>query len=236
MWFALVVLLQNLLIATFQATVFYKATFMFRVKRFRQNASPVLMIIFCYFTVVSFLMLIYVTYILIHWRPHEILYNGRVLYLIGLIPWTLLISNPIFEFALCIERCLIILFPHKYFNFWKKPMCVGVCVSTAIILVTNLWLNDFIWLPENGPTECRYFSCVITPIPPKFMNTYKIVIAVAEGVAAVFLLYLVKCKTISISKKVKRKSVAILAIIVSTIVFEITPNVMDSIYFSVSFF
>ena len=235
MWFSVEVLMQTLLIITFQITVLYKCILMFRVKRLRQQASPILMIFFCYLTIVSSMMLVYTTYILIFWRPFEILYSGRVLYLIGLIPWILLISNPIFECALCIERCLIIAFPHKYFNQWKKPMCVGVCVSTVIILVTNLWLNDFIWLPPNGPTECRYFSCVITPIPQRYMNTYKIAISVAEGVAAFFLLYLVKCRTISMSKKAKRKNTVILMIISSTIVFEFGPNILDSVYMNVSY-
>lgn len=208
---------------------------MFTTKHLRLSGSPLLLLFFSYLTIESSTALIYTGYVLIFWRPNEIIYENVTMYLIGIIPWILLISNPIFEFALCVERCCVVLFPYKYFNHWKRTMCITVFIVTTVTLMLMLWINDFIWLPPNEISQCRYFSCVITAIPAKYMNIYKIVISVLEVFAALMLMMLIKFRKLTMSKKGKKKNMVILIIIFSTLLFEFGPNIADTIYFYVSF-
>lgn len=161
-FFASAVLVQIILTLTFQAVVLYKCYQMFTKRLLRTSATPVLRVFFGYLATVSTTTIIHCVYMIALWRPFEIIYDGPFMYITGGIPYVLLISNPVYEFALCVERCCVIAFPHTYYHNYKKSMAFGAFFFTIITVVCNAWVNGFIWLPPEGLSWCRFFSCMIS--------------------------------------------------------------------------
>ena len=220
----------------FQFGILQKCYRMFSSKQMRSNSTPTFLLFFCYLTVSSITAILYYIYTLVLWRSDEVLYNAQIMYFSGLIPWILIISNPIFQFGLCLERCFIVAFPYRYLHKWKRAMCIFVLEFSFIALSSNLIFNGFIWLPADAATECRYFSCVVSVLPQRYVSTYKIVISALELISAIVLFCLIKFKTLNMTSKGRKKNVVILVVILTTVLCEFTPNLIDAMFFNVCFF
>ena len=206
---------------------------MFKSKQLRANSTPTFILFFSYLTLVSVTAIPYCLYVIAFWRPDEIIYQEKVMYLVGIVPWILVISNPIFQFGLCLERCFIVAFPYRYLHKWKRTMCIFVLTFSLFVMSLVMWLDGFFWLPPDSEPACQYFSCVISALSQKYITVYKISIAVLEFIVALILGALIKQKTKS--TKSKTKNIVILVVVATTVICELTPNIIDTIVQNISF-
>uniref|UniRef100_A0AC35FXD8 G-protein coupled receptors family 1 profile domain-containing protein n=1 Tax=Panagrolaimus sp. PS1159 TaxID=55785 RepID=A0AC35FXD8_9BILA len=154
------------------------------------------------------------------------------MYFIGIVPEILLISNPLFEFVLCVERCILLTSPYKYFYRWKKFTFFSLISFSAAAIAANLWIYNFIWFPSEFDSECQYFTCIISVFPISYIIVYKIIFAVGEISIGLILLYLIKsCTKETTSNAKKKKNMVVLSIIWTTVCLELIPDIFDLIVY-----
>lgn len=234
-YYNLLVLIHLILQLLFGLFILYKAVRILKLKQILSKATPTMVLYFCFMAFLGLTLALYSLFAIIFWRPDIVLIDQTALYIIGFIPWILITINPVIEFCLCLERIFTISFPYRYLEKSKKLMSACTFCFFIFSLVLMIFINDLAKLPPFKRLICRFFTCLTTFYPKRYLLPYKIFISALEGAAAVFLLFLIKYKTIpSIYNKNKSRNKAMIIIISTTIVFEFTPNLIDQIFNAVS--
>ena len=233
--FPFLVLLQVILTTLLNIAIIYKSVILLRAPNIRLKVSPTLMLFVYYLIVLSSTMIIYCSYLLIFWRPVEYLYTETLIYVIGFPSWILLISNPIFEFCLCLERCSAVCFPFQYNLRWKKIFAVGTVALVLIYIALNIWINNLFYISEVSLIPCTFFTCIVYNVPGRKLIEFKIVASVLDIFAAGTLILLMKFRlSASTHSTGKSRNRVILIIIFITVILELAPNLIDRILRNVS--
>ena len=130
------------------------------------NFSPTITIYLTYLFLWSLTSFLSCAYLISFWRPETSIYDGRILYLIGLPSAILMMLNPIMESTLCFDRCLSIIFPLKYSRREKNLFaCFAVC-QILFVLGLMVWINKLIPIFNQllPTTNCRFFGCIVASL------------------------------------------------------------------------
>lgn len=180
----------------------------------------------------SITMLIYCLYLIILWRPDEILYNQKVLYILGLPSYILMFLNSAVESVLGLDRCLCILFPLHYEKHLKR--LYGILSIAVLLLFTGavIYVNGFIdILMVDLTTKCSFFSCIFAAFNPPHVYVMKLTtLGITAAIGCVlFLLVKLYLRNTNI-KDNKKMNKTIIGVIASTTIFELLPNIMAQIF------
>lgn len=163
------------------------------------------------------LLLINAAYILILWRPNEVIYNPMILYYIAGIPTIYVNFVPVADFYLCLDRCFLVGLPMKYSRGWDK-FIVGAFGATvgAILLTYFLATRYFAFFTRSTTTSCTFYICLVYELKyPLIISFTKYVFCglnVAAAAALIGLNYFGKSLQKEVSRKLN-KSVMIVSVI-----------------------
>ena len=88
------------------------------------NISPTITVFYWYIFLRSLWSFINFAYLLGWFRLNTILYDARVLYILGMFPGIFVTTNSLVELFLCLDRCLYIIFPLQYSKSHLVPVIV----------------------------------------------------------------------------------------------------------------
>ena len=123
-------------------------------------SSPSINFYFFTQSLASLVASIYLTFLLIGWRPHPTEYHAYLMYFIGLFQSLFNTLAPASVFALGLDRCLCVLFPFKYSKQHNSyPMYLGMIVIAGLgtISLTVIIIPSF---PKVLYTSCPSFACL----------------------------------------------------------------------------
>lgn len=229
-------LFQPIFVCFIQTYIFYKSLRILRIKNLNQKLSPTLVLFFIYLCVLSVLQTIYKFYTIIFWRPDKILYNQQMLYGLGISPWMLMSSNPIFEICFCFERCFAVCFPGSYNEKSRRNICILCIFLFFTYIASNTWINDLTNPQWDKAEDCQHFSCIVYSIANTHIFMFKIILSAINLLSAFFLLFLIKLKFRNVNIQGKRNNYAIIFVIFVTVTFEFSPDLLDFIFKQVSLF
>jgi hypothetical protein len=228
--FLFIVLFQLIISFFIQTLIIIKCFYIIKCKSVIANLSATLILYFYYLFFTSISLGGYNIYAIIFWRPTETEHNAKILYFVGLISWILLVSNPIFEFCLCIERCFAIYFPVFYNQRLQHFMHFISVFCFVFYVILFIFLNGILKLPKEKITSCPFFECIFYQTIERDAIELKIIFSAIDVISAVLLLFLLKFKfKKNGNSEEKSLNKTVFIIIFATTAFEVTPNFIDYI-------
>uniref|UniRef100_A0AC35F1M2 Uncharacterized protein n=1 Tax=Panagrolaimus sp. PS1159 TaxID=55785 RepID=A0AC35F1M2_9BILA len=232
--FPYIVLFQLIISVFIQTFMVFKCFYIIKRKSVIANFSATLILYFYYLFLTSISLGGCNIYAIIVWRPSETEQNATILYFGGIISWILLVSNPIFEFCLCIERCFAIYFPVFYNQRLQHFMHFISIFCFAFFVILFIFLNGILKLPKEKNTSCPFFECIFYQTIERDAIELKIILSAIDVSSAVLLLFLLKFKFKNNgNSEEKSLNKTVYLIILATTAFEVTPNFIDYILLKV---
>ena len=156
------------------------------------SRTPIVQIYFWFTGTSSILLLINAGYILIWWRPNEILYHPLTLYYISGIPTIYVSFIYVADFFLCFDRCLLVAFPIKYRQKQRQlNACLFGLIIAGIFVSYILATNYFAFSPQDSRTLCVNYICLVLQLKyPLIIRYTKLVFCSLNLIAATYLLVL----------------------------------------------
>ena len=189
--------------------------------------SATLVFYFAYIFLFGLTSIVYFVYFFILWRFDLVIYNGKVLYLLGIVPFICTSINSPMEWVLCMDRCLAVTFHLRYTK--KRQALFTVFGITVIACVTFVYADILrIYFPAGTPTACRFFGCFFQG------NTNMLYIklggTICSLVTVIAFAFLIKFKFHTVNKNVKRINKTVLIIICLTTFTELIPILIGNTF------
>ena len=197
------------------------------------NISSTMTVNFVYVFIFAIASLIYHIYLFIFWRLDSIIYDGRILYVTGVIPWILMMTNSVMEFFLCIDRCLSVVFPFKYNGTQKNVFTILTIfgfIGGAVIIV--YFCNLVFLYPADPVTTCRFFGCFVQANNFSMLMV-KIIFILSNLVVALTLALLIKFVFKTNNASIKHMNNTVLIMVICTTFIELIPFVVAQIFYTV---
>ena len=200
------------------------------------NLSPLIIVYFVLIFIQSLTSLAYYMYSIILWRPDSVVYDSRILLILGLTCAFFLFLHPIVEILLCIDRCITVAIPFRY-GPRGKMIYMGIALAlltiiSAAVLFQVYSINTF---PENAETTCRVYYCLGFFLSQKYSMIVRISMACISVFCCLMLAFLLK-KNLNNNTAMRRVNRTVLIMIIASVCLDFCPNVIGQIFQSVSVF
>ena len=193
--------------------------------------SASLILYFFYIFVFALSSIIYFVYFFIFWRFDTVIYDAKIFFLLGIVPFVTTLLNAPMEWILCMDRCFAVIFHLRY---TQKRQTIFMGFGLVIIaLIVFYYVNALrIYFPAGTTTNCRFFGCFNQSnlLPMKLAGT------IISLLTAIAFAILIKFKFHTTSNIVKRINKTILIIICLSTFNELIPILIGQIYVWVRFF
>uniref|UniRef100_A0A7E4VYR6 Serpentine receptor class gamma n=1 Tax=Panagrellus redivivus TaxID=6233 RepID=A0A7E4VYR6_PANRE len=175
--------------------------------------------------------LVYFVYLAILWRIDSSTYDPYWLYYTGTVQTTLFIISSLAVGALGVDRCLVVKFPTKKFNF--VPL-VFFMISVFLWMVVNFAMRVIPAYPYHPETKmhCENFGCLLTYFQNIVYYTMRFSASGINFVVGITLAVLLKRMTILSKYTVKSSRIALLTIII-TFTFDLFPHLISTIAYQI---
>lgn len=201
------------------------------------NLVPFIFLYVIYCFILNITMFFHYFYMLVLWRPNQNVYDARILFAIGGLSTLISILHPFVEIFLCIERCIIVVFPLKYnpklkFIFSSLSAMMIIAINGLVFVNSSLVCN----FPSNSTTICQMYYCIGFIFPSQYAQLIKAVFAFLNVLLCVLLYLLLKKFTNDTSSTAKRINKTIMYMTIATVLVDFAPNVIGQLFFAVSCF